>query len=497
MNVSNKEINPDTPKKGFEKNLPYDTLLLDKIFSTIDVALFVVRTPSRKVVMCNNAVERIFGYAPKEVIGRVTRFLHLSLGDYKKFGRVFLPTLDKTGVFRGEYRMRRKDGSTFFSSHTITEIRDESGNRPFVVSMVRDITDQKLSENALRESEIFYRKFFESSHDVILLLDRAGDIVDINPRGEQLLGYPRSELLEMNTFENLVLPEDHHIEHKLIREALKGRNSFYRVRYRTKEGNIILFDGVTVPRVSSSGKFLSTFCTLRDVTDRRAAEERLLEYNRLIRQMSAHLVEVGESERRKLSRELHDMIGQIMAAVNINLTIIRGQASGPLRNKIVPRIDDSLSLVEEAGSRIRNMISDLRPHVLDDYGLLPTLRWYGNQFASRTGIAVKVRGKEISPRPAPDVETNLFRIAQEAFTNVSKHAKATKIDVRITSDEDSLRLSINDDGIGYSPSKQTGSSKHRGWGLISIAERCAALGGSFRIGSHPTRGTRVVVKVPR
>jgi two-component system sensor histidine kinase UhpB len=235
----------------------------------------------------------------------------------------------------------------------------------------------------------------------------------------------------------------------------------------------------------------------REVAERTAAEERLRDNSRVIHDMSAHLVEMEEAARRTLSRELHDRIGQILAALNVNLTIIRDQISGDLRDRIVPRIDDSLSLLEETGTRVQDMIADLRPPVLDDYGLLAALRWYGKKFTSRTGITVRVRGKEMSPRPDPKVETTLFRITQEALTNVSKHAKAANVAVIVRSDDSSLCLSIHDDGIGIHPSERTESGERPGWGLVTMTERAESLGGSFRIGSRPAGGTRVVVKVPR
>ena len=253
----------------------------------------------------------------------------------------------------------------------------------------------------------------------------------------------------------------------------------------------------SAPIRNPEGLIVGAVFVNEDVTERVRAEEALRDNSQLIREMAAHLVEMEEADRQKLSQELHDRIGQILTALSINLNIIRGQISDDLREKIVPRIDDSVSLVEEAVSRIRDVIADLRPPVLDDYGLVATLRWYGKQFSPRTGIAVKIRGKEISPRPAPNVETVLFRIAQEAFTNISKHAKAAKIVVILTSEEDSLCLLIGDDGIGFHPSEETGSGKHRGWGLITMSERAESLGGSFRIESRPKHGTKVVIKVPR
>jgi two-component system, NarL family, sensor histidine kinase UhpB len=265
----------------------------------------------------------------------------------------------------------------------------------------------------------------------------------------------------------------------------------------TYDGQQKTIQNSSAPIRNAEGLIVGAIFVNEDVTERAHAEKALRDYGRLIREMAAHLVEMDEAGRQKLSQELHDRIGQILTALSINLNIIRGQLSGDLHEKIAPRIDDSLSLVEEAVSRIRDVIADLRPPVLDDYGLVVTLRWYGKQFAYRTGIAVKIRGKEISPRTDPNVEAVLFRIAQEAFTNISKHANATKVVVIVTSDENSLCLSINDDGIGFHPSEGIGSGKQRGWGLITMSERAESLGGSFRIGSRSKHGTKVVVKVPR
>lgn len=240
-----------------------------------------------------------------------------------------------------------------------------------------------------------------------------------------------------------------------------------------------------------------------DITERKRTEEALQQYAERLRALAAQMAEVAEDERQRLARELHDQVGQNLTALGINLNIIRTQmpeeAAAPVRS----RLDDSLSLVEQTAARVRDVMADLRPPVLDDYGLVAALHWYGEQFARRTDIATAVEGEEPVPRLAARVENALFRIAQEALTNVVKHAQATHVTVTVEVDGGTLRLVVADDGIGFDPSTTLRTSPAplaepaggRGWGLLTMTERAEAVGGRCRIESDSRQGTRVVVEV--
>jgi len=213
--------------------------------------------------------------------------------------------------------------------------------------------------------------------------------------------------------------------------------------------------------------------------------------------LAARLAEAEEAERQRLARELHDQVGQNLTALGINLNILRtqmlGKAAGPVRS----RLDDSLALVEQTTERIRDVMADLRPPGLDDYGLLAALRWYGVQFSSRMGIAVDVQGEELVPRLATSVENALFRISQEALNNVAKHARVARVRVAVESGGGNVRLIIADEGIGFDPSRLDEPAGHQRWGLVTMSQRATAVGGYCRIESRPGEGTRVVVEVPR
>jgi len=214
-----------------------------------------------------------------------------------------------------------------------------------------------------------------------------------------------------------------------------------------------------------------------------------------LRTLAARLAEAQESERKKLARELHDQIGQNLTVLSVNLNLVRLQLSEQSSTPAHARLDDALALVEQTTRDIRDVMADLRPSVLDDYGVMAALRWYGPQFAKQTGIAVIIEGEELSPRLPPLTETALFRIVQEALTNVARHAHAQQVILTLQAEAEVARLVVADDGQGFAP--QPNRPPNQGWGLINMRERAEAVGGSLQVESLPGEGTHIIVEVPR
>jgi len=219
-----------------------------------------------------------------------------------------------------------------------------------------------------------------------------------------------------------------------------------------------------------------------------------------LRSMAARLAEAEEADRRLVVRDLHDQVGQNLSALNLALSALREEARAlpsEAATLFRRRIDDALDLVRETAERARDIMADLRPPVLDDYGLMAALRWHAEGLQRRTSLSVTLRGKEPEPRlPAP-VEIALFRIAQEALLNVAMHAETNEAWVTLETDERIARLTVADAGVGFDPSRVTEPDERRGWGIVSIEERAEAVGGHCRVESQPGQGTRVTVEVPR
>lgn len=216
-----------------------------------------------------------------------------------------------------------------------------------------------------------------------------------------------------------------------------------------------------------------------------------------LRDLTCRLGEVEESERRELARELHDKVGQNLTALGISLTILKAQLSLDAPGQVRSRVDDCLDLVSETTARIRDVMVELRPSVLDDYGLLSALRWYGALFSSRTNIHVKIEGEDNMDRLGVSIENAFFRIAQEALTNVVKHAEASEVSIFLNTEDGYSRMTISDNGKGFIKDKSLAQSDIGTWGLSAMNERALRIGGRFHIDSRTGKGTRVVVEVDR
>jgi PAS domain S-box-containing protein len=242
---------------------------------------------------------------------------------------------------------------------------------------------------------------------------------------------------------------------------------------------------------------------LREVADSLAVairhaqlDQSIAEHREQLRALTARLAEVDEKERRRLARDLHDQIGQRLTALGINLNVVKAQLDEERHPQLLPRLEDSLTLLKETTDRVRRVIADLRPPMLDDYGLMATLRWCAEELAARTDIRVRVRGEEPEPRLSSPVEDALVRITQEALTNVAKHAEATGATIGLSKDEDVVRLTIVDNGVGFAPD-DLDRRKTPCWGLMMMTERAEAVGARCRIESEPGRGAQVIVEVPQ
>jgi len=280
-------------------------------------------------------------------------------------------------------------------------------------------------------------------------------------------------------------------EERHLIDAVAERLGRITERMLAEEALVKAKDGLEIrvkERTAELAKSNEDLC--QEISERKRAEDEL-------RALSRQLVETQENERRAISRELHDQVGQSLTALGINLNIIQTQILSKAPGLLQSRMDESLSLVEQTTERIRDVMANLRPPVLDDYGLVSAVRWYGEQFATRTDIAVIVEGEEPVPRLDAQVENALFRIAQEALANAAKHAKATQVTVTVEVDNGTLRMVVADDGVGFDPARLPTPGVNRGWGLLTMRERAEVVGGMFRIESRPGSGTRLIVEVAR
>jgi signal transduction histidine kinase len=221
----------------------------------------------------------------------------------------------------------------------------------------------------------------------------------------------------------------------------------------------------------------------------------LRENRRRLQVLSQRLVQVQEEERRSLARELHDRVGQSLMALKLNLAIIQGEIARGYTEQIGARLADSIELATEVIMLVRDVMSNLRPTILDDYGLESALQTYISELQTRYGIPVHFE-KRTPPLPRLDssIEITLLRISQEALTNIARHAQASQAILSLQLEENQIRLIVEDNGIGIPSLEKAGRS--RSHGLKIMQERAEALEGTFHMRSTPGEGTKIEVIIP-
>ncbi|MGB7873986.1 MAG: histidine kinase [Anaerolineales bacterium] len=220
----------------------------------------------------------------------------------------------------------------------------------------------------------------------------------------------------------------------------------------------------------------------------------LTESQNQLRGLSRQLVQIQEDQSNRLAEELHDRVGQDMTAINVNLNILRTLLPRNVSEDVIARLADTEKLVMGSVQRLRSTMTELRPPMLDQYGLTATLYWYCEQFQRRTKIQVKINDRYMkNTRLTSEVEIALFRIAQESLNNVVKHAKASRVDIELFQDDGGIMMAITDNGIGFdTKSQNSGNLQH--WGVPLMQERVRAINGKFLLRSVPGQGTQIVVR---
>ena len=358
----------------------------------------------------------------------------------------------------------------------------------YVAELEERITQLKRAEEALRESEERYRELFENARDAIYVHDLDGIYISVNPAAEALSGYTREEIL------------GHHFTKFVAREHLAQvcdclLSKLQQQGETTYEVEVIAKDGRRVPvevnsrAIYENGAIVGVQGTARDITERKQAQDTL-------RIFSRQLIEAQEDERRRIARDLHDQIGQALTAVKMNLYTVQRFANAPEASHC---LKDNIDAVDEALRLVRDLSVDLRPPLLDDLGLPTALCWYVDRFEKRAGVAAEVviELPNQNERFSRELETACFRIAQEALTNIVRHARATHVLLQLTRTATGLEMIVRDDGVGFdSMPRRKRSRRVATLGLLGMQERAHAAGGTVDINSKLAKGTEIRFSVP-
>jgi len=348
---------------------------------------------------------------------------------------------------------------------------------------------ERLVAQQLAVSERNYRQLFENANDAIWVHDLQGNITAANEAAAKLVGYDIIEMGKMNVREFLSdesLNIASQIRHKLLdQEAVEQPYEQSLIR---KDGTKAILK-LTTSLVTENGKPIGFQHIARDVTEERRMQDSLRYY-------LSHVTKVQEEERKRIARELHDDTSQALYALSrqVDNFARNNSRQAPNTTAFLKELQEQLNKTLQG---IRRFTQELRPSMLDDLGLLATLRWQVSDLEKQSGVEVRLTVIGIERRFSAEMELTIFRIVQEALRNVEKHAQASKVEVKIEFCEGKTKISIGDNGKGFDSGRSLADLPREGkLGIAGMEERVRLLNGNMRIESKPDKGTKVMIEVP-
>ena len=379
-----------------------------------------------------------------------------------------------------------------------------------VRQLAHEVARRKNAQELLQESEIKFRSVVESAQDAIVTINSDGRVVAVNRGTEFLFGYKRSELIGRSVTRLIPRPlraaavetlkclakggERQHLKRPIQSVALHRDQTelsveFTLAKWRTRSG--VFFTGV----VRDIRKRKEAELALRESREhyiRLFQEARAMEEN--LRLLSNKVLTVQEEERKHISRELHDEIGQALTAVNVSIAMLKSHGRGD--EAFRKKVDTAQQLLEQSMNMVHQFARELRPSMLDHLGPVAALHNYVKSFTERTGIKTDIEGTVRVDQLNNQQGTVLYRVAQESLTNVFKHAQATRVKIRLRQLPQAVSMEIADNGRAFSLAQAANGRDRQPLGLLGMQERVRLVNGQFAIESVPKRGTTVRVQIP-
>jgi PAS domain S-box-containing protein len=469
--------------------------LFDLLFDQSPAGLVVFDHAADKVRV-NAAYCRFVGRSKQEVMS--TPFTDKIHPDDRAMIPAMISELDQGRPVDKEMRFLRGDGEVVWG-RMVAQRSSAGGRLRPGLSIVEDITAQKRAEAILRESHENFRTVANDTPALLWMTSPSGQNSYLNRAAAALLGV-REDRFEGDLFQ-YVHPDDSPRSREIFAAALLNRAPCEtESRIRRYDGEYRWLLHRYVPRFSESGEFLGHVVASVDITERKLAEEKLKDaldrlkaelrarsrLQRELSDLSERIINAQEEERRRVARELHDGMGNQIAALTIAVSSL-SRKSDSAETRMLAKI------LENMAQTIRDLSHQLHPVLLEFAGLAPALRELCTEFTELTGIRVTVTAPEDLGSTPPEVGLCAYRVTQEALQNIAKHSGAKTATVSLARDGKHLVLTVRDPGVGFDAAKRR---QHGGLGLVSIRERVRLLKGTLAIESSPGEGTTLRVSVP-
>ena len=437
-------------------------------------------------VIWNNQHFALFGMEPKNPVSAKDFFDHVHPDDREMVRARLEKTIKEKVLFEAEFRAVLDDGTTRWMNGYGQVVEEENNRSALLGGVMLDITTRKQTEESLRESEERSRLLIEGATDFAIIKISPQNLIESwNSGAEKLFGYRESEIVGQSGA-ILFTPEDREKGEPLkeIEIAFQNERSEDERWHLRKDGSRFFASGVLMQLQDSAKGFVKI---ARDLTQKIEAEKALR-----AKEILQKLVGAQEDERKRIARDLHDELGQKLTALRLKLESIRKMCDD---EPLCSQIDETQVIAKHIDDDVDFLAWELRPAALDDLGLFTALDNYVREWSRHAGTTAETHFTGVKgERLMPEIETNLYRIAQEALNNTHKHASAKTVNLIVEGHAASVVLIIEDDGVGFEPENTFNRSK--GLGLIGMRERAVIIGGTLEIESAPGQGTTIFVRVP-
>ncbi len=462
----------------------------------------VMGDESGTVVEWNAGMERITGLEKEKALNRPLWDVLIDLmlphqrsrENYEQYRSEIMAVLQsgRSEWFRApiELEIQRPDGARRHIQALIYPIRTREGW--MLGNIVRDVTVLQRTERALRRSEERYRELVEKAGIGIMMDDLSGETTFFNDQYAVLFGYTAEEISTLSRAD-LIHPGDLDRVTGIHRGRLRGEDVPARYEFRglRKDGSTIHLE-VSAVALYEEDRPVGTRAYVWDITDRKRAEETLQYSLDQLRHFSAYIQNAREDERAEIARTIHDELGQNLTALRMDLARLK-KLHPPSGQDVEELFDVAAGLVGETVRTVQQLAADLRPGLLDDLGITAAITWLGEEFEKAMQISCSVHLEPEELDLDPDRSIALYRIVQEALTNITRHAGASHVTINLIQSTTELTLEIIDDGRGISEKQVTAQDS---LGLLGMKERARLMGGTFSITGRRNRGTTVTAVFP-
>ncbi|HEY8733453.1 MAG TPA: PAS domain S-box protein, partial [Puia sp.] len=396
-----------------------------------------------------------------------------------------------------EARVRRVNGDYHWFLIYASPLHDESGKIVQWYGTKTDITERKKAEEELRLTYQYLTYHVENTPLAVIEFDSDLFIRRWSKRAEEIFGWKISEAVGKNVYDPdfaIIYKEDMPEVKSVNEQLMKGtvnRNLSLNRNY-TKSGSVIYCEWYNSVLRDEQGNVITILSLVHDVSERKKTEDTLNHTYEEIRRLNRHLQEIREEERKHIAREIHDELGQQLTAIKMDVVWI-DKNTPEETTAIKSKLKNIIGLLDGSNQSVRRILSELRPGILDEHGLLEAIEWLRRQFTESTGIPVKFTTTVKNIKVSEQIAICIFRIYQEAFTNITRYSHAKNVSSSIGIIEGNIILNIEDDGIGF----DTGSLQNKkSFGILGMKERVLALGGKFALVSSPDYGSKITVDLP-